>query len=178
MPHWLVKHLYTQNERLSKRRQKRCQSDNFMVVTKKVVKVVSIYNQNVVIMTTQIWYQVDWSLVVKVINWTTLTIVKLSQLSLWQLWRHKVVKSCQSENSDNNGVVTSQQPKVVIGTTLTTLTTKKLSICRPLTMLTTVLDNLLTTIWQHMVSVNVGQFSYATQYKPLMAIISGFLSEL
>ncbi len=39
----------TQNERLPKRRQKRCQSDNFMVVTKKVVKVVSIYNQNVVI---------------------------------------------------------------------------------------------------------------------------------
>ena len=31
-------------------------NDNFMVVTKKVVKVVSIYNQNVVIMMTQIWY--------------------------------------------------------------------------------------------------------------------------
>ena len=60
--------MYTQNERLSKRRQKSCQGDNFMVVTEKVVKVVSIYNQNVVIMTTQIWYQVDWSLVVKVIN--------------------------------------------------------------------------------------------------------------
>ena len=52
-----------------------------MVVTEKVVKVVSIYNQNFVIMTTQIWYQVDWSLVVTVVKLTTLTTIKLSQLS-------------------------------------------------------------------------------------------------
>ena len=43
-----------------------------MVVTEKVVKVVSMYNQNVVIMTTQIWYQVGWSLVVKAVTLTTL----------------------------------------------------------------------------------------------------------
>ncbi len=39
--------LHTQNESLSKRRQKRGLSDNFMVVTEKVVmvvKVVSIYH--------------------------------------------------------------------------------------------------------------------------------------
>ncbi len=92
--------IFTQKERLSKRRQKR------------------IHNQNVVVMTIQIWYQMDWYLVVKVVMLTTLTTIKF-----WQLWRHKVVKSCQSENSDNNWVVTSQQPKVVFGPTLTTLTT-------------------------------------------------------
>ncbi len=48
---------FTQNERLSKRRQNCCQNDNFLVVTEKVVKVISICNQNVVLMTTQIWYQ-------------------------------------------------------------------------------------------------------------------------
>ena len=72
---------YTQNETLSKSCQRCWQSDTFMVVTQKVVKVVSLYNQNVVVMTTKIRYQVDWSLVVKVVMLTTLTTIKLSELS-------------------------------------------------------------------------------------------------
>ena len=70
----------TQNARLSDSRQKRCQSDNFMVVKRKVVKVVTVDNQKVAILTTKIWYQVYWSLVVKVVTMTPLTPIKLSEL--------------------------------------------------------------------------------------------------
>ena len=52
-----------------------------MVVTQKVVKVVTLDNQKVVIMTTQIWYLMGWSLVVTVVTMTTLTTMKLSELS-------------------------------------------------------------------------------------------------
>ena len=45
---------HTQNARLSDSCQKHCQSDNFMVVTGKVVKVVNVDNQKVVTLTTLI----------------------------------------------------------------------------------------------------------------------------
>ncbi len=45
---------HTQNARLSKSLQMCCHQDNFMVVNQKVVKVVSIDNQKVLTMTTQI----------------------------------------------------------------------------------------------------------------------------
>ena len=50
----------TQNARLSKSLQMCCHQDIFMVVIQKVVKVVSIDNQKVLTMTTQILCQVIW----------------------------------------------------------------------------------------------------------------------
>ncbi len=55
--------------------------DIFMVVTLKVVKVVSSDNEKVVNLTPQIWYHVVGRSVVNVVTMTTLAVEKLSMLS-------------------------------------------------------------------------------------------------
>ncbi len=75
-----------------------CHQNSFMVVTRIVVKVVSVDNPKFVPKIIQFRYHLVWSIVVIVVTMTTLTPMKLSMLLLWPFWQLTIVINCVHDN--------------------------------------------------------------------------------